>query len=212
MRGRRRGWATTFTKACGVTLHPLQTGDRRATWRLAAGVIPGFLKVGYTVQPRACRAAWEAFAGVVLGGSEEMAPVSARKLFVTRSRLKGDTRSLANAAEIEAIARNRGFAVLAPEAYSIEAQARIFHDADIVVGQDGSALHNVIFCRKGTHLGVINLPERCNLWHASICDALGHRIAYAEASESAGVKQLHLGEFRQLLSALENSMKLGAAA
>jgi hypothetical protein len=42
-------------------------------------------------------------------------------------------------------------------------------------------LHNIVFAEEGCVLGVIGVPERVNLWHLGICEALGHKAAYTQA-------------------------------
>ena len=51
----------------------------------------------------------------------------------------------------------------------------------IIIGEDGSALHSIIFSRKQIRLIVLMSPNRMNLWHAGICEILDHQISYMEA-------------------------------
>jgi len=79
-----------------------------------------------------------------------------------------------------------GFAIFYPEQHDLLEQARIFANARCVVGEDGSALHSVIFTRPGARLGVLMHPNRMNLWHAGICDTMGHEIGYNQVEEQNG--------------------------
>ncbi|MGC4106921.1 MAG: glycosyltransferase 61 family protein [Thermomicrobiales bacterium] len=75
----------------------------------------------------------------------------------------------------------RGYTAVRPETLSLPAQARLFRAARIVLGEDGSGLHNIIFSEPGCALGVISVPDRINLWHLGLCQAMRHRISYVGA-------------------------------
>jgi hypothetical protein len=111
------------------------------------------------------------------------------RLFVSRKHWQ-DTRAIDFHDELESLMVQRGFSILHPEKLSLSEQAGMFAKAKVIVGEDGSALHNIIFSTPGTRLGVLMDPQRSNLWHAGICHLLGHRLAYAQLprvlSEMAG--------------------------
>lgn len=114
---------------------------------------------------------------------------AATRLFVSRKHWQ-DTRAIDFHEALENVMAQRGFTILHPQALSLAEQAGLFAKARIVIGEDGSALHNIIFSAPGTRLGVLMDPQRTNLWHAGICHLLGHRLAYAPLprllSEMAG--------------------------
>lgn len=107
------------------------------------------------------------------------------KIYISR-RNWSRQRSLANAEAVESLMQEFGFTVCYPEQHKLEEQARLFADARYVVGEDGSALHSLIFTRPGARLGVLMQADRMNLWHAGICDAMGHSLGYFEVSQSDG--------------------------
>jgi capsular polysaccharide biosynthesis protein len=72
-----------------------------------------------------------------------------RRIFLTRSRL-GPMRGLANRARIEELARQGGFAIVAPETMPLLEQLRLFAGATHIMGEYGSALHGSLFSPSGT--------------------------------------------------------------
>ena len=76
-----------------------------------------------------------------------------RRLFVTRS---GALRRLENEAEIIALCTARGFEVVRPELLPVAGQARLFSEAEAVIGVKGAALTNGIFCSPGSALMVLS--------------------------------------------------------
>jgi capsular polysaccharide biosynthesis protein len=73
-----------------------------------------------------------------------------RKLFVTRSREA--TRRLLNSDEIERIAEQFGFEIVACETLSFGEQVRLFSEARIIAGAHGAGLVNMVFAPPGTQV------------------------------------------------------------
>ena len=96
------------------------------------------------------------------------------RIFVSRRR-QSAFRTLDNAAEIEAIAREEGLAVVYPEDHSLREQVAIFRHARLVAGEFGSALHNAIFSPAGTTVLALNW---INAYQSRIARLKGHRIGY----------------------------------
>lgn len=73
-----------------------------------------------------------------------------RRLFVSRQ----DTfkKRVDNEAEIEAALARIGFVTIAPGNHTVAEQARLFLDADIIVGGHGAGLTNMIFCGPDTRV------------------------------------------------------------
>jgi capsular polysaccharide biosynthesis protein len=96
------------------------------------------------------------------------------RLFVSR-RVASGYRSLSNLGEIERTAQANGFVTFYPEDYSLEEQIGAFANADIVVGEYGSALHNAIFSKAGTKVFALN-------WINDVQSRIGqerrHRVGY----------------------------------
>lgn len=71
------------------------------------------------------------------------------QIFLLRNR---GARTLENAAQIEAIARDVNMQLVAPETLSIRQQIGMFSTATHVVGIGGAAMANTLFCRPGTKI------------------------------------------------------------
>jgi hypothetical protein len=70
--------------------------------------------------------------------------------FVYLSRVRPKERRLENEAEIEALFRARGFAIIEPESLSFADQIKLMTRAKGVAGPGGSAMHNLMFARSET--------------------------------------------------------------
>ena len=71
-----------------------------------------------------------------------------RKLYI--SRKQSDYRRLLNLEEIERFMVQRGFEIVFPEALTFANQVKLFSQAQLVVGQSGAGITNLMFC-----------PENC---------------------------------------------------
>lgn len=74
-----------------------------------------------------------------------------------------------------------GFSTVFPEDYPYPVQFQIFHQAEIVVGEDGSALHNAGFCRPGTPLVVFSRGNRVIPWHGAVARAADLPLVYLQS-------------------------------
>lgn len=72
-----------------------------------------------------------------------------KRIYISR---RGGTRELENEQELLVYLKRNGFEVVMPEEYTVEEQAAIFNNADMIVGPHGSAYANVVFCQKGAKL------------------------------------------------------------
>ena len=74
--------------------------------------------------------------------------------------------------------RDNGFAVIAPEQYTVDEQIDIFHAARLIVGCAGAAFANVLYCREGTTVVEITpspmVPDKplSGRWVYSLCALL----------------------------------------
>jgi hypothetical protein len=94
--------------------------------------------------------------------------------------------SLSNFPEVRRALEPLGFDVFSPSGRSLLQQAEVFDGAHTVVGEDSSALHNVIFC-DDVRLVVINSSRRKNLLHLSLARLSGSECSYVFCAEdSAG--------------------------
>jgi capsular polysaccharide biosynthesis protein len=84
-------------------------------------------------------------------------PSHSARIYLSRTRfvdtLPADaparSRAYANAATVDELFRQRGFAIVYPEDLSVADQVALVRDAEIVAGPSGSALHLAAFMRSG---------------------------------------------------------------
>ena len=97
-----------------------------------------------------------------------------RLLYVARdSALE---RQLVNEAEVIALCQQHGFEVVRPERLSLRDQAALFRSAACVIGVQGAALANVVFCPGGARLFVLS-PADCAdpfLWDLASQRGMGY--------------------------------------
>ena len=105
------------------------------------------------------------------------APTPAR-IFVSRAKVTA-ARILDNRARIEAIAAERGYAVVHPQTMDLGAQAALFAGASIVVGEYGSALHGSVFSGPGAvAIGLRGTARHPSFVQSGIAAALGQHAGY----------------------------------
>ncbi len=85
---------------------------------------------------------------------DRLASAYAKKIYLSRSKIISH-RNLKNENELENIVKKLGYEVIYPEKLSIIEQAKIFNNAEVVVGPTGAAFTNILFCKPGTKIGII---------------------------------------------------------
>jgi capsular polysaccharide biosynthesis protein len=114
------------------------------------------------------------------------APSPGRRLFASRGA--SERRRPVNRAQIEAAFAAAGFEIIDPGELSYRDQARLFHEADVVVGEHGANLSNCGFCRPRTLVVEMFNPQSHDLCYVSLAEASGllHRsILGIEEEEDA---------------------------
>ena len=71
-----------------------------------------------------------------------------RKIFV--SRADAVRRKASNCEEIEKMVSALGFEIVTLSQMSFIEQAKIFYTSDLIIGEHGAGLANLVFCREGT--------------------------------------------------------------
>jgi hypothetical protein len=177
-------WAVHFLNAFDVNDSAIRMLPDRLLTRFPLATMPSGVKQGFRVSQPINQIAWRYFKRYLeqlnVDTEARGALPSAPRIFVSR-RNWGARRAILNIGRLEGIAAERGYVVIRPEEYSLPAQAKIMRSARIVVGEDGSGLHNIIFAEPECTLGVISVPDRVNLWHLAMCQAMGHRLSYVAA-------------------------------
>ncbi|CAM3247149.1 glycosyltransferase 61 family protein [Asticcacaulis taihuensis] len=192
------GWATHFLNSFGISRSRIRPHPSRY-FRVRRAIVPTSSKSGFRLGGNSLREAWTRIsrpARVTLPSD-----FIGEKIFLSRgSWTQGARPSHANISDIEAAAVARGYKIVFPETLDIPQQIRLMQSARIIVGEDGSALHNIIFSEPGARLGVLSLPERTNLWHLSLCHVLGHQLSYCYG-DAYGI--VPLSKFNAFLDILE---------
>lgn len=94
------------------------------------------------------------------------------RVFVGRS--DANRRHLDNQAEIwEQVLLPLGFQIVRWDGQSIRSQAALFASAEVVVGVNGAALTNLVFCRPGTRVVVIHHPAYLSRWFYELAATRG---------------------------------------
>ncbi|MGC9270182.1 glycosyltransferase family 61 protein [Acidiphilium sp.] len=101
------------------------------------------------------------------------------RLFVARGDFTNPAapwRRLANEPDLAAIAAERfGFTVIQPETLDFAAQIGLFAQANIILGQAGSGMHNALFAPPGAITGMLRFPAPDQ---SAIAALRGQGIAY----------------------------------
>jgi Glycosyltransferase 61 len=114
-------------------------------------------------------------------------------LFLSRAHLTKpqiDNRPLLNRTEVDDAFRSAGYRLVYPEEYSIAEMALLAQGTCHLAGEDGSALHNVLWRpRRLVCLG--HAQSALNL-HLRLCDALGVDYVYLGGETAALVQETSL--------------------
>lgn len=85
-------------------------------------------------------------------------PASPKKIYISRS--DAPLRRIENEAGIEAMLKSRGFTSVVMTGKTVLEQARLFHNADIIVTPHGAALTSLLFCRPGAEVVELHNAKR----------------------------------------------------
>jgi capsular polysaccharide biosynthesis protein len=100
-----------------------------------------------------------------------------RRVYIRRV---SKVRRTLNAERVEAAFLERGFAAVSPETLSVEEQIRLFSDAQVIAGQAGAGLANMIFAPPGCRILAYTAftPHANWTYWPTVANALGHRLHY----------------------------------
>ena len=203
-------WATNFIEKILGSSHSM-INEKNKHILIEECYIPCYTKIGHTFLDKITYSAWSSVRDLFeISNNSINAKLDndnlPKKIFISRSGiLTSKQRKIDNIEGIQKIAEQNGYLTIHPEELSLSEQANLFNHARFVIGEDGSALHSIIFSKKKTRLIVLATPNRINLWHGGICEILGHQIIYIEAENING-KTLIDGEiFAKALKEFEES-------
>lgn len=115
-----------------------------------------------------------------------------QKIYVSRRKFRESSesymRSISNEEEIEDLISKEGFSIIFPEDYSWEDQIKIFSNADVIVGEAGSGLHNAIFSDFGTTVICIN---PINQVQGTIAGLRRQNIAYLKEDGDCAARKVN---------------------
>lgn len=125
----------------------------------------------------------------LMGDAAQMAAPPPEGPVLYLSRRDRARRRLVNEPEIEALARDMGLQVIAPEDYSVAEQMRLFAGARGIAAPEGAALTNTIFAAPGTRiLSMVCVNEMMPIYN-DLALVLGHdhrKLAGPPAAQQAG--------------------------
>jgi capsular polysaccharide biosynthesis protein len=131
--------------------------------------------------------------------------IGIKRLFITRSLFSNpvmQARPFLNESELVGISvKEFGCFPVAPETMSWSSQIKLFSEAELVVGQFGSGVHNTIFCKPGARVGVIRFG---NLLQSNISALRDHEMAYIVENNDDNPFQVDPEIFRQFMRSLVN--------
>ncbi len=108
--------------------------------------------------------------------------IPGHRLYVSRllsTNYRPTYRVMTNEAEVEALARRRGFQVVYPETLDFVEQARLFAGAAAIIGPSGSGMLNAIFAPAGAKVATLESFNFTVRQHAKINVSTGKRYSYA---------------------------------
>ena len=167
-------WSNIFLEAFGFRAENIRPPLPGLT-RFRHALMASSTKSGYRLGQPLMQDAWRHMKDFAEANVSRIDPerltvlLAAEKIFISREDWGNRRRQIANIVEIQNIAVANGYTILLPERYSPLEQATIFRRARAIIGEDGSALHNIIFAEPACILGVIGVPDRLNLWHFGLC-------------------------------------------
>ena len=173
-------------------------------------IVPCYTKIGHSFLSDVSNSAWTSLRKFFEISNKtirttQCAEYLPKKLFISRGKvLTSDNRKIHNIEKIQRICEENGYKTIHPEQLSLFEQAKLFNHAEFIIGEDGSALHSIIFARKKIRLIVLMSPNRMNLWHAGICEILDHQISYIEALKIDQKSIIDEESFRDDLQMIEN--------
>lgn len=107
-------------------------------------------------------------------GRIEWRPTAGKKVWVSRANLTTNAETCDGRAELEAALISEGWQIIHPESLSIEDQLYHFATAERIGGEQGSALHSIIFLRAASGLRLDAFARDPAL--------TGHRINHNQAT------------------------------
>lgn len=174
------GWASRLAALVAPAFEAQSPFENNKVAFFERLVVPTAIRAHGLLEENEARHLWQTLDGQL--AKQDTGPADAGigdKIYVSRRKWKkpNGTRFLKNAAAVEALFERAGFSVISPETLPLPMQRHIFSKARVVAGEDGSGMHNTIFSKPGTRIGVISMG-RVNSLHLNTANLLGQHITY----------------------------------
>jgi len=104
------------------------------------------------------------------------------RLFVTRRR--AERRRVDNEKSVDTLLVDYGFVTVETEGLSLAQQIELFACAQIIVGQHGAGLTNMLFAPQGAYVIEFTNPTYAADHYAQLAESLGHRYAALVSADS----------------------------
>lgn len=204
-----KGWAVTLADHFLDGAMSARAAEP-APWYFAERlIVPTVARYHHTLHGDSVRPAWKHLKDALLAATPAASGPRIRHVFVSRrllTRKMREERQIRNMDAVEQAAAAAGFAIISPETLPLPEQARLFATAEVILGEDGSGLHNCIFANPGARLGVIG--ARGNIMHSAIAAIAGQKVHYIDTENCSGGTrqdggtQVPLKPFKAALDAL----------
>lgn len=112
-----------------------------------------------------------------------------RPVYISRSRLPGHRRAIVGEAVLEKALAQQGFEVAHPELMPLSDQIALFRNRKIFVGAMGSAMHNIVFNRRGAQ--TLYLTGHAPNSNYLLCDTIANaKGTYISCCDRGGLPDL----------------------
>ena len=154
------------------------------------------------------------FGNLLLAALHSDGPVAwPKRLFISRRKCK--TRKLANENELEQLLYSHGFETHCLEDYSLAKQARLLHEAEMIVATHGAGLANLLFARPGTQVIEICPTGRFNATiypEKSRIFGLEHQIVFSQRARHRQILRVALADVATALGVAKRRIQRALAA
>ncbi len=194
-------WAREMAH-CLAPVNLIPAGWPASSWvRVRRLFVPSVSRILHGADEAALTATW-AKLSMALAPGEDLAESPAappRRIAVSRQGWSNSSnkRRLLNARRVELFLEVQGFDIIQPENLSLAEQRQVFRAAEIVIGEDGSGMHNTIHCRPGTRIGLVAMG-RINYIHLLTGRMFDHGVTYIPTEPVDGHEASGLLKVRRL--------------
>lgn len=171
-------------------------------------VIPSFCHTDEWVFHPFIRELFERFKPAVRG--------TPRHIFVSR---KGEgltsNRVLETRDFLEELAAARGYEVLRPEGLGFAEQFALFHDAETIVGEAGSGMHNALVSEAGTIVASITMANAIQLRIGELCghqNVFMNRIQQWKDEKGVSYSKVRESDLRDMFDVIDGLRTAGAGS